>query len=206
MSGEKINKRKLQAADTRNKIYRIAKELFLKHGVENVSVDSIVEAAGISKGAFYVHFDTKDALTSILINDYVSEVDSEYKSYFEEIINKNSAKEIMLLLVGKIAEVIDNKIGYENMRILYKTHITNTIDVSSSISYKRDIYKMFSSIIEKGSSNGEFKSDLPTDVLSNHFILAMRGITYEWCVRYPEIDLKEQFLIHYKILLNGILI
>ena len=205
MSGEKINKRKLQAADTRNKIYRIARELFLKHGVENVSVDSIVEAAGISKGTFYVHFDTKDALASILINDYVSEVDSEYKLFFEEIISNNSAKEIMLLLVGKIAEVIDNKIGYENMRILYKTHITNTIDVSSSISYKRDIYRMFSSIIEKGISNGEFKSDLPTDVLSNHFILAMRGITYEWCVRYPEIGLKEQFLLHYKILLSGIL-
>lgn len=47
--------RKTKAIETKNKIYRSANQLFREYGLENVSVDSIVEMAGVSKGAFYVH-------------------------------------------------------------------------------------------------------------------------------------------------------
>lgn len=205
MKQEKISKRKIQAAETKNKIYQTAKRLFLEYGVENVSVESIVEAAGISKGSFYVHFESKDTLASILITDYVYEIDSEYKIYLESINNETAASDLLILMVENIAEVIANKIGCENMQTLYKSHITKTVDTKYSMSYNRELYKMFSDILERGICRGEFKSDIPVDTLANHFVLAMRGITFEWCIRYPDLNLKEQFLVHFKILLNGII-
>jgi len=63
--------RKLKAIETRKKIYTSAEQLFKKHGFENVSVDSIVEMANVSKGSFYVHFDSKNALIGALIADHV---------------------------------------------------------------------------------------------------------------------------------------
>lgn len=205
MKQEKISKRKIQAAETKNKIYQTAKRLFLEHGVENVSVESIVEAAGISKGSFYVYFESKDTLASILITDYVYEIDSEYKIYLESINNETPASDLLILMVENIAEVIANKIGCENMQTLYKSHITKTVDTKYSMSYNRELYKMFSDILERGICRGEFKSDIPVDTLANHFVLAMRGITFEWCIRYPDLNLKEQFWVHFKILLNGII-
>lgn len=205
MEKEKISKRKVQAAKTKNIIYESAKKLFLEHGIENVSVDSIVESAGVSKGSFYVHFESKDALASFLINDYVTEIDLDYKSYLEGLSSESSAYDIVILMTGKIAEIINDKIGYENMKVLYKAHLTKNIDAHSSVSYNRDIYKMFEYIINMGIQQGEFRTDIPVATLSHHFVLAMRGITFEWCIRYPDFKLKEQFLEHVEILLNGII-
>ena len=42
------------------------------------------------------------------------------------------------------------------------------------------------------------------DALTRHLIVAMRGITYEWCVRYPDFNLKEQALAHFQLLLEGL--
>ena len=50
-----MSKRKLQAMETKKKIFETAQHLILEHGFENVSVDSIVKAADVSKGTFYVH-------------------------------------------------------------------------------------------------------------------------------------------------------
>ncbi len=205
MKKDVISKRKLQAAQTKKKIYDTAKKMFLEFGVDNVSVDSIVEAVGISKGAFYVHYESKDALASILITDYVKEIDSNYKSYLESIGNNVSSPDIILLLTEKVAEILESKIGCENMKILYKLHLTEAIDTQSSVSYNRDLYKLYSDILERGITRGEFTLDLPVNILVNHLVLAMRGITFEWCIRYPDFNLKEQFLLHFKILLNGII-
>ena len=204
MKKDVISKRKIQAAQTKKKIYDTAKKLFLEFGVDNVSVDSIVEAVGISKGAFYAHYESKDALASILITDYVKEIDSDYKNYLESIGNNASSPDILILLTEKVAEILESKIGFENMKILYKLLITKTIDTQSSVSYNRELYKVYSDILERGITRGEFTSDLPVNILVNHLVLAMRGITFEWCIRYPDFNLKEQFLAHFKILLNGI--
>lgn len=51
--------------------------------MENVSVNSIVKKAGISKGDFYVHFDSRDALTAVLIAEYVKQADLSYEAFIE---------------------------------------------------------------------------------------------------------------------------
>ena len=47
---EKMNEKKLQGAKAKREIIESADPPFLEYGFENVSVDSIVEKAGISKG------------------------------------------------------------------------------------------------------------------------------------------------------------
>lgn len=205
MENKKIGKRKLQAAKTKNNIFETARRLFLEHGVDNVSVDSIVEEAGVSKGAFYVHFESKDVLSSLLIRDYVSEIDMDYKKYLEGLGSEVSTYDVIILMVGKIAEVLENKIGYENMKVLYKAHLSKASYTTSTTSYDRELYKMFEYILNKGVTSKEIKLNKPVDTLTHHLVLAMRGITFEWCIRYPDFDLKQQFIEHFEIILNGII-
>ncbi|HKM01210.1 MAG TPA: TetR/AcrR family transcriptional regulator [Sedimentibacter sp.] len=205
MVNNKMGKRKLQAAKTKNNIYETARRLFLEHGVDNVSVDSIVEEAGVSKGAFYVHFESKDLLASLLIKDYVSEIDMDYKEYLKGLNSEISTYDVIILLAGKVAEVLENKIGYENMKVLYKAHLSKATDTTSTTSYERELYKMFEYILNKGVNNKEINLKKPVETLAHHLVLAMRGITFEWCIRYPDFDLKTQFLEHFEIILNGII-
>lgn len=205
MINKKISKRKIQGAKTKNNIYETARKLFLEHGIDNVSVDSIVEEAGVSKGAFYVHFESKDALSSLLIKDYVNEIDMDYKDYLEELGSEISTYDMIILMIGKIAEVLENKIGYENMKVLYKAHLTKAADTTSAVSYNRQLYKMFEYILNRGLNSKEIQLNMPVDILAHHMVLAMRGITFEWCIRYPDFDLKKQFIEHFELLLNGMI-
>ena len=49
-----------RAIKTRNRLYATAETLFMQYGFDNVSVDRIVEEAGLAKGTFYVRFKTKE--------------------------------------------------------------------------------------------------------------------------------------------------
>ena len=48
-------------AETREKLIRAGAELFGKHGLDAPSLDEICERAGYTRGAFYVHFEDRDA-------------------------------------------------------------------------------------------------------------------------------------------------
>jgi AcrR family transcriptional regulator len=201
---ENMGKRKQNAIETKKKIFEAARHLVIKHGIENVSVDSIVKVAGVSKGAFYVHFESKDTLVAALVNDYTNAADMDYKSFLMAIPDHKSVLDILILLAEKISDFLEFSIGIDNMRVLYKAHLTKTINTISAISYNRELYKLFSEVLERGVNQGELREDIPVDSLAKHLILATRGITFEWCVRYPDFDLKEQVLVHYKILLYGL--
>lgn len=204
MKNKNTSKRQQRAIETKRKIYEAAKQLFLVHGVENVSVDSIVEAAGVSKGAFYVHFKSKDSLFATLVNDYTNIADLDYKSFLLTVSDNKSTFDILHNLAEEISDFIEHSIGLDNMRTLYKAHLSKTVDTTSAISYNREIYKLFIEVLERGVNQGEVREDIPVDLIAKHLILSMRGAIFEWCVRYPDFNLKEQVLVHYKILLYGL--
>lgn len=200
----KPNTRKERAAITKSKIYNTSYQLFKEHGFDNVSVDSIVKAAGVSKGSFYVHFKSKVSLGATLIHDFVDKVDLDYKSYIASVSTGKTSSEILKLLVGKISNVIADTLGYEIMKTLYSANLTKAIITDTTTSYERQLYKMFFEILESGIKKGDFRGDINAETLSKHCILALRGITYEWCIRYPDFNFKEQALEHFEILLRGI--
>lgn len=205
MKREKTGGRKAQALETKKKIYDTAYRLFKKHGIEKVSVDSIVEATGVSKGAFYVHFESKDALIAAIIADFITELDLDYKSYLQSFPDDTMASDILISLAGKIGEILSVTIGYDLMKIAYEILLSKTINTDIIVGYDRDIYKMFSEVISKGVRQGEFRTDISPDEITKHCVMALRGLTYEWCIRYPDFDLKAQFLKHFEILLPGII-
>lgn len=57
------------AASRRANILDAARHCFAVHGI-HVSVDEICQKAGISKGAFYVYFDSKEAAIQALAEDH----------------------------------------------------------------------------------------------------------------------------------------
>lgn len=200
----KMGKRKLQAIETKKRIYEASRELIHKYGYDNVTIDAIVEAAAVSKGSFYVHFESKDALAAQLVNDYTKLADIRYKSFLSTLSEQNSIFEILILLAEEIADVLASNIGYDSMRVLYKAHLSKTVAANPAISYSRGLYQLISEILNKGVHQGELREDISVDNLARHLILAIRGITFEWCIRYPDFDLKEQIMEHFNILLFGL--
>ena len=81
--------------------------------------------------------------------------------------------------------------------------LSGTAGTEAVKGYGRELYALVYSILEKGLRSGEFTSSLPPETLSRHFVMAIRGVSYEWCVRYPDFDLREQAMEHIRLLIEG---
>lgn len=204
MEDKKMNGKKLQGAETKKKILRTAAELFSEYGFENISVDSIVEKAGISKGGFYVHFESKDDLTAGLIAEYVNELDLSYEAFLETFPESAESSAILLSLVDEIADIMTDRIGYNLTKIAYRIQIDRNISTDVLLSYSRDIYGVFSELIQRGIRQGEFRAELESETTAEQLVAVLRGFTYEWCIRYPAFHLKDELLRHFNLLLSGI--
>lgn len=66
-----------KAENTRTKIMDAAQTLILDHGFGGTTVDSIIDLAGVSKGAFFHYFSSKAELGKLLVQRYADE-DAEH--------------------------------------------------------------------------------------------------------------------------------
>lgn len=57
---------------TRERIVGAARRLFNRHGFEQVSIERIMSEAGLTRGGFYHHFDSKDALYAAAVASFTS--------------------------------------------------------------------------------------------------------------------------------------
>ncbi len=204
MREKKLDKRKAQGAETKKRLYEIAERLFTERHFSDVNVEDITDEAGITKGAFYVHFESKDALIAVLIADHAAKTDSDYKTFLESLPDDMPASDLLLALTQKISETLLNTIGYENMKKVYQMLLAGTVDTEAVKGYSRELYTLFYGVLEKGVRRGELISSLPLEEISRHFVMAIRGVSYEWCVRYPDFDLREQAMEHIRLLIEGI--
>jgi TetR/AcrR family transcriptional regulator, transcriptional repressor for nem operon len=59
-------------AQTRQRIVDAARKLFNRHGFEQVSIDRIMADAGLTRGGFYNHFQSKDELYAAAVASFIT--------------------------------------------------------------------------------------------------------------------------------------
>jgi AcrR family transcriptional regulator len=67
-------RRRLSAAQRRERILDAAQEVFARRGYHGSSLDDIAKASGTSKALIYEHFDSKRTLHETLITEHASEL------------------------------------------------------------------------------------------------------------------------------------
>jgi AcrR family transcriptional regulator len=60
-----------QSLETRARILEVSRDLFAEHGYQGAGVALICETAGVSKGAFYHHFESKQAVLESIFQDWL---------------------------------------------------------------------------------------------------------------------------------------
>lgn len=108
--------------NTKEKILLSAKKHFLKDGFSGASLRGIVKDAGMTTGAFYKYYPTKEALFDAFIDPYVNHVYEIYDNLAEKFGNLpidmqlSSLREFSSIGINKLLNYIyDN---YDNFKLL----------------------------------------------------------------------------------------
>lgn len=113
-----------KAEDTEKNILNTARKHFLKDGFSGASLRNIVKDAGLTTGAFYKYYPTKEALFDALTDPYIEHIYQIYDRVVEDF-EKLSAKEQTSNMSDTSGDGIDQMIDYiyehyDNFRLLLK--------------------------------------------------------------------------------------
>lgn len=138
-----------KAEDTEKNILNTARKHFLTDGFSGASLRNIVKDAGLTTGAFYKYYPTKEALFDALTDPYIEHIYQIYDRVVEDF-EKLSAKEQTSNMSDTSGDGMDQMIDYiyehyDNFRLLLKcgdsgkfeTFIHNMVDreMRSSLEY-----------------------------------------------------------------------
>ena len=186
MAQKKETKRKIQGRKTRQKLFDTSTELFSKYGYDKVTIDDICEKIGVSKGAFYTHFESKD---QVLVENFKQVFD-----YYDEISVdlakfKNSFQKLDAFNTYAMKRI--KKIGLLTVKRAYHIEMTPGKKKSFLTSTDTSLYKIMNSIIAEGQKNREIRNDMSSDVIVTFLVQLARGMIFEWCLANGGFDLVE---------------
>ncbi len=95
---------------TYRRLLAVAEEAFARHGYENVSVAQICAQAGVTKGAFYHHFPSKQALFLALIHAWVDRLQSQLVSALENATDMSATLKAMTETAARALQDAEGKL------------------------------------------------------------------------------------------------
>jgi AcrR family transcriptional regulator len=156
------------------RLLSVATRLFAERGFDRTSVQEIVEAAGVTKGAMYHYFDSKDDLLYEIYGRVLREQTErlEKVAATEAPVRERLASAASDVVVSSIANLNDTKIFLQSM------HQLNPEKQRAVRAERRRYHERFRALIEEGQRGGEFRADQPADLVVDYFFGAVHHLGF----------------------------
>ena len=141
-----------RSEETRTKITESAIKLFSSNGYNKASVDDICAEAGISKGAFYHHFKSKQELFLALLDGWLKNIDNAIDGSKE-----STAPETFMQMSEAFPYIFETAGDGLPMFLEFWLQASRDKKIwDASIAPYRRYHKYFTSLIKKGVDEGSF--------------------------------------------------
>ena len=149
-----------RVTDTKDRILNSARTLYTTHGCEGTTLDDILTASGVTKGAFYHYFKSKNSLCEALIEI----ITVDYQQLFDSIDASASPLDRLRSLIGKLDEL--NASGkWLNCQLMQKlstdTHQSHHKTQKSINSFWHWYIAHFTQLIYQCRNSGQLTTEIP---------------------------------------------
>lgn len=151
-----VDGREQRSIRTREKIRRAAGELIIEKGLQATTVDEIAAAAGVAKGTFYVHFDSKEDLALA----YAARRLEHVESVLPEILTLDSVRQALHRIVSVVVK--GKRWHPEIVKCVVLTLAAREDRLPS-----HDLHQLLLPLVEHGVGRGELRDDIPPATLAS---------------------------------------
>ena len=195
-------KKRLKSSIRQGQIIDAARKLVVKHGSEHVTICKISKEVGISEGAIYRHFKSKQDLLSGLADNIGTDLFSD--------ISKNSDSSFKSL--DRIQSILHNHFSkIQQRRGLSFLVIAEIISLGDK-KLNRKIYDIISKYINtlqelliKGVQSQEIPEDINTEAAAIFLFSMIQGLVNIWALSNYSIDIENKFSELWKFFEDAIL-
>jgi AcrR family transcriptional regulator len=186
---KKMTKRRLQAIETKSKIFKTGMQLINENGFEKTSIDMVCAACGISKGAYYHHYKSK---VGLLLESGQQVVDA--------LNRETEASKALPVLERFLSYLICYAENIEQTGLEFIRECTKYV-ISADYKVLEDEHSIGAAtrvnmgrILSDGIAAGELKEDVPIDAILDVVDTVTNGIISKWCVRNGNYSVKVDLL------------
>jgi TetR/AcrR family fatty acid metabolism transcriptional regulator len=182
-------------------ILEAATTVFTKHGFANARMDDIVAESGLSKGALYWYFDSKD---SIIVGILDQVFDWETAHLQELLENEASARKKLQIIVETLVVELEKMKPLMPIFFDFWSLSVRRKSIHQAIKrYYQNFLDLIEPIIEVGIEQGEFR---PVEVRETAIAI---GALYEGTILFyvyfsDIIDYDQQFRTNIDLILEGL--
>jgi AcrR family transcriptional regulator len=149
----------VRSEETRSHILEAATQLFSKNGYDATGVAEICHAAGVSKGAFYHHFPSKQAVFLELLNSYLNSIDTGFGMMRQDV---HSVPQTILQMAELVGTIFQNANIHLPIFLEFWTQSNHDPQVwETAIAPYRRYQSYFAELIQEGINEGSLQQTDP---------------------------------------------
>jgi AcrR family transcriptional regulator len=150
----------------KERLLRVATRLFARNGFEGTSVQDIVDAAGVTKGAMYHYYGSKDDLLYEVYHQLLTLQTTRLND-----IAKGSGSAEERLRAAAIDVVESSLANLDDMIVFFRSLHMLPEDRQTQIRAERRAYHdQFKSLVEEGMAAGTFRTEVPADIVVHYYL------------------------------------
>ncbi|ONI70252.1 TetR family transcriptional regulator [Actinosynnema sp. ALI-1.44] len=160
-----MSRRPANASGVDDRLLAEATRLFARQGFDRTSVQEVVEAAGVTKGAMYHYFGSKDDLLHEIYGRVLRDQTARLEKFAagEAPAPQRLRDAAADVVVTTIENLDDFKIFTQSM------HHLSAAKQRAVRAERRKYHERFRSLVEEGQRDGDFRADVPADLVVDYF-------------------------------------
>lgn len=163
-----------RSEETRMNILSVAQGLFAQKGYEATGIMDICDAAGVSKGAFYHHFPSKQAIFMALLEDWLAQLDVLMQAAMAAAPNVPEGLVQMAGLTSSVFEAADTQFP---LFLEFWIQAGRQPEIWQTVVAPYHRYQaLFSSIFDKGIQEGSLNQEISSAAAARVIIALAMGL------------------------------
>jgi AcrR family transcriptional regulator len=190
----------------RQELLSSAMACFAEKGYAQATIDDIVQHSGMSKGAVYNYFNSKEEIYLMLLDRAIEGTFDKFKKAFQEDLTATEKVCRLFQVYQSIDFKSDQMLKWRSVQLEFWVNASRHEELNEKlVHHSRKAIHFIAEILEEGIRSGEFRQDLDKTLAAETFWSFADGLFLHVLVekeKYPYAAMYESFE---KMFLNDIL-
>ena len=191
-------RRERKSAETRERLFRAALDLFAKKGFNETTVGDITEAADVGKGTFFNYFPSKD---HILLAFGEMQLSKLQVAIDEARRTSEPMPQFLRSLGVRMTQEPTRHPGI--IRALLLAYLSSTPVREAMLDLQTRVHALHTEIVSIGQGRGEIRNDLPTEEIAHVFRQTIFGTLLIWSLQ-GDATLHDRIEAAFRVLWSGL--